>query len=155
MKKVLFAIVFAVSGMLSTNAQDISDNAIGIRFGGGDGLGGEISYQKALGSNNRLEIDLGLANEFTNFKATGLYQWVWNLENKFNWYAGLGGGIVSYEEAVTNNNKTGIYGAGVIGIEYNFSAPILLSIDYRPEIGIAGGLDGLNSDVALSVRYQF
>ncbi|PQJ79241.1 hypothetical protein [Polaribacter porphyrae] len=148
MKKILFTIGLSLTTLLSANAQDISDNAIGLRFGGGNGVGGEISYQKALGSNNRLEIDLGLANEFTNFKATGLYQWVWNLEEKFNWYTGFGGGIVSA-------NGTGIYGAGVIGIEYNFNAPVLISIDYRPEIGIAGGLDGLNSDVALSVRYQF
>lgn len=148
MKKILLVFISILCTSLSMNAQDISDNAIGIRFGGGNGVGGEISYQKALGSNNRLEIDLGLANEFTNFKATASYQWVWNLEDKFNWYAGVGGGIVSA-------NGTGVYGAGVIGIEYNFNAPILLSIDYRPEIGIAGGLDGLNSDVALSVRYQF
>ena len=108
----------------------------------------EISYQKALGSNNRLEIDLGLANDFTDFKATGLYQWVWNLEDRFNWYTGLGGGLVSA-------NKIGLYGAGVIGLEYNFNEPILLSIDYRPEIGIAGGLNGINSNVALALKYQF
>jgi len=148
MKKILLTFGLLVTTILSMHAQDISENAIGLRFGGGNGAGGEISYQKALGSNNRLEIDLGLANEFANFKATGLYQWVWNLEDKFNWYAGFGGGIVSASDL-------GIYGSGVIGIEYNFDAPILLSIDYRPEIGIAGGLDGLNSDVALSVRYQF
>lgn len=148
MKKVLFTIGLLLSTIVSMNAQDISDNAIGLRFSGGNGVGGEITYQKALGSNNRLEIDLGLANEFTDFKATGLYQWVWNLEEKFNWYAGFGGGLVSA-------NGTGIYGAGVIGIEYNFDAPVLLSIDYRPEVGIAGGLTGVNSDVALSVKYQF
>lgn len=148
MKKVLLVFGLLLSASFSINAQEISDNAIGIRFGGGNGLGGEISYQKALGSNNRLEIDLGLANDLNDFKATGLYQWVWTLENKFNWYAGFGGGIVSA-------GGTGIYGAGVVGIEYNFDAPVLLSIDYRPEVGIAGGLNGLNSDVALSVRYQF
>lgn len=148
MKKVFLFLSLVIVASFSVSAQEISDNAIGIRFGGGNGVGGEISYQKALGENNRLEIDLGLANEFTNFKATGLYQWVWNLEDKFNWYAGAGGGIVSA-------NGTGIYASGVVGIEYNFKAPILLSIDYRPEIGVAGGLDGLNSDVALSVRYQF
>ena len=137
-----------LGSIFTINAQEMSDNAIGLRFGGGNGVGGEITYQKALGENNRLEIDLGLANEFTNFKATGLYQWVWNLEDKFNWYAGVGGGIVSA-------NGTGIYGSGVVGIEYNFDAPVLLSIDYRPEVGISGGLTGLNSDVALSVRYQF
>ena len=148
MKKLLLVFGLVLSSVYSMNAQNVSENAIGIRFGGGNGLGVEISYQKALGSNNRLEIDLGLANDLNDFKATGLYQWVWNLENKFNWYAGFGGGIVSAGD-------TGIYGAGVVGIEYNFDAPVLLSIDYRPEIGISGGLSGLNSDVALSVRYQF
>jgi hypothetical protein len=147
MKKTLLTISLFL-GVVSLNAQDISDHAIGLRLGGGDGTGGEISYQKYLGGNNRLEIDLGLANEFTNFKATGLYQWVWTLEEQFNWYAGFGGGIVSA-------NGTGIYAAGVIGLEYDFNAPILLSIDYRPEVGVAGGLDGLNSNLSLSVRYQF
>lgn len=148
MKKILLSLGLIIAGIFSANAQDISENAIGLRFSGGNGVGGEITYQRALGENNRLEIDLGLANEFTNFKATGLYQWVWNLEDKFNWYAGAGGGIVSA-------GGTGIYAAGVVGIEYDFDAPILLSVDYRPEIGISGGLSGLNSDVALSVKYQF
>ncbi|MCH3881852.1 MULTISPECIES: porin family protein [Tenacibaculum] len=148
MKKILLSLGLIIAGAFSVNAQDISENAIGLRFSGGNGVGGEITYQRALGENNRLEIDLGLANEFTNFKATGLYQWVWNLEDKFNWYTGAGGGIVSA-------GGTGIYAAGVVGIEYDFDAPILLSVDYRPEIGISGGLSGLNSDVALSVKYQF
>ena len=148
MKKIIVGLSLIIGSIYTTSAQQVADNAIGLRFGGGNGVGGEISYQKALGENNRLEVNLGLANEFTNFKATGLYEWVWNIEEQFNWYAGFGGGIVSA-------NGTGIYGAGVIGVEYDFNAPVLLSIDYRPEIGIAGGLDGLNSDIALSVRYQF
>ena len=148
MKKIVLGLSLLVGSIFTINAQEISDNAIGLRIGAGNGVGGEISYQKALGSNNRLEIDLGLANEFTNFKATGLYQWVWNLEDKFNWYAGAGGGLVSA-------SGTGIYAAGVVGIEYNFDEPILVSIDYRPEVGVAGGLNGLNSNVSLSVRYQF
>ena len=148
MKRIIVGLSLIIGSIYTTSAQQIADNAIGLRFGGGNGVGGEISYQKALGKNNRLEVNLGLANEFTNIKATGLYEWVWNIEEQFNWYAGFGGGIVSA-------NGTGIYGAGVIGVEYDFNAPVLLSIDYRPEIGIAGGLDGLNSDIALSVRYQF
>jgi len=148
MKKVVFIFGLLLAATFTLSAQDIADNAIGLRLSDGSGAGGEISYQKALGSNNRLEIDLGLANEFADFKATGLYQWVWSLEEQFNWYAGFGGGIVSASE-------TGIYGAGIIGIEYNFSAPVLLSLDYRPEIGVAGGLDGLNSSFSLAVRYQF
>ena len=148
MKRIIVGLSLIIGSIYTTSAQQIADNAIGLRFGGGNGVGGEISYQKALGKNNRLEVNLGLANEFTNIKATGLYEWVWNIEEQFNWYTGFGGGIVSA-------NGTGIYGAGVIGVEYDFNAPVLLSIDYRPEIGIAGGLDGLNSDIALSVRYQF
>ena len=149
MKK-LCTLVFVLLGLMGfSQEQDIFDNAIGLRFGGaGEGAGGEISYQKSLENNNRLEIDLGLTNKFINFKATGLYQWVWTLEERFNWYAGAGGGLVSA-------GGTGIYAAGVIGIEYNFKVPILLSIDYRPEIGVAGGLNGLESDIALSVKYQF
>ena len=81
MKKILLTFGLLVTTILTINAQDISENAIGLRFGGGNGAGGEITYQKALGSNNRLEIDLGLANEFADFKATGLYQWVWSLED--------------------------------------------------------------------------
>ena len=148
MKKLVFIFCLFIGSIATANAQEISDNAIGLRFGGGNGLGGEISYQKSLGSNNRLEIDLGLANGLTDFKATGLYEWIWTLEDKFNWYAGAGGGIVSA-------GGTGLYAAGVIGIEYNFNSPVFLSLDYRPEIGISGGLSGLSSDVALSVRYQF
>jgi len=148
MKKIIFAFSLFVGSLCTINAQEMSKNAIGLRFGGGSGIGGEISYQKSMGAKNRLEIDLGLANEFTNFKATGLYEWIWTLEDRFNWYAGVGGGIISA-------GATGIYAAGVVGIEYNFKAPVLLSLDYRPEIGISGGLSGLNSNVALSVRYQF
>ncbi|AUC20773.1 hypothetical protein BTO15_00985 [Polaribacter sejongensis] len=148
MKKTLLIIGLLVAGAFSVNAQSISENAIGLRFSGGNGVGGEISYQRGLGDNNRLEVDLGLANEFSDFKATGLYQWVWNLEDRFNWYAGVGGGLVSASGA-------SIFGAGVVGIEYDFNAPILLSLDYRPEVGISGNLSGVNSDISLAVRYQF
>jgi len=134
---------------LTFTAQEIAKNALGVRFGGSNnGSGGEISYQAAMGENNRLEIDLGLANKFNDFKITGLYQWVWSLENRFNWYAGFGAGLVSA-------NETGVFAAGVVGIEYNFDAPILISLDYRPEVGLSGGLNGLGSDFALALRYQF
>lgn len=130
-------------------SQKISENAIGLRFGGGNGVGGEISYQKKMGEKNRLEVDLGLANAFNNFKATATYQWVWNLEDEFNWYAGFGAGLVSAA-------GTGVYASGVIGAEYIFKeAPVLISLDYRPEVGVAGGLSGLSSDLALGVRYLF
>ncbi|MFT7331789.1 MAG: hypothetical protein ACI848_001873, partial [Roseivirga sp.] len=48
MKKTLLIIGLLISGIFTTNAQDISDNAIGIRFGDNGGFGGEISYQRKL-----------------------------------------------------------------------------------------------------------
>ena len=62
-------------------AQDISENAIGLRLGDSDGFGAEVSYQRALGSNNRLELDLGLRSgkHYDGFKLAGIYQWVWSL----------------------------------------------------------------------------
>jgi hypothetical protein len=54
-----------------------------------------------------------------------------------------------------DSEYSSLFGAGVIGIEYNFNAPILISIDYRPEVGITGNYDGLGSSFALAVRYQF
>lgn len=147
MKKVLLTFALLLTTILTINAQEISDNAIGLRLNGGDGLGAGISYQKKMTENNRLEINLGLRDEFSSFKGIGLYEWVWNLEEKFNWYAGFGAGF--------DSGYAALFAAGVIGIEYNFNAPILISLDYRPEIGITGNYDGLGSSVAISVRYQF
>ena len=93
MKKVLLAFCFILAATFSSNAQEISENAIGLRFSGGKGLGASISYQNKISDSNRLEVNLGLRDEFSSFKGTGLYQWVWNLEDKFNWYAGFGAGF--------------------------------------------------------------
>jgi hypothetical protein len=159
MKKVLLLVGFIVSSVVSINAQDISENAIGLRLGSDDGFGGEISYQRALGGNNRLEIDLGIrnSNDYDGFKATGLYQWLWNIEGGFNWYAGVGGGLANYNG--NNNNdfsETFVFAAGDIGIEYNFpSTPILLSLDYRPEFGFGNRFNDFGNDVAFGIRYQF
>ncbi|GGG89947.1 hypothetical protein GCM10011416_03130 [Polaribacter pacificus] len=155
MKKTFLIIGLLFAATFTTNAQEIAENAIGLRLGGNNGFGGEISYQRKMSENNRLEIDLGIrnGNSSDSFKATGIYQWVWTLEDKFNWYAGAGGGIGSIKNA--GISETFIFATGDIGIEYNFDAPILISLDYRPEFGFSDAYDGLNSDLALSVRYQF
>jgi hypothetical protein len=143
------------------NAQEIADNAIGLRLGDSGGLGTEITYQRALGGNNRLEIDLGWRNgsDFNGFKVAGLYQWVWNIDGGFNWYAGTGAGLgmYDYDRPFENgdNSETFLFVAGNIGIEYDFDIPLLLSLDFRPEFGLGSRNDGLDSDIALSVRYQF
>ncbi|WNH10147.1 hypothetical protein [Thalassobellus suaedae] len=164
MKKLLLLSIALIGFAFTSSAQDIANNAIGLRLGDSDGFGAEISYQKALGENNRLELDLGIrsGNNFDGFKLAGLYQWVWVLEGNFNWYAGVGGGLASYSfDKVPDgidDSETFVFAAGDIGVEYNFNIPLQLSLDFRPEIGFGGdyyGNDDLDFDIALGIRYMF
>lgn len=147
MKKILIVFGLLVATIATTKAQGMAENALGLRFSSDDGFGADISYQRKLAPNNRLELNLGMRDTRTNFKAVGLYQWVCKLEDKFNWYMGVGGGF--------DSGSAALFGAGVAGIEYDFDAPILISLDFRPEVGITGNFGGLNSTFALSARYQF
>lgn len=157
MKKRMISLALLCMATFALNAQDISDHAIGIRFGDNSGLGTEISYQRKIKESNRLELNLGTRSDTTvgSFKLAGVYQWVWSIDNGFNWYAGFGGGIGSWRNKVADTNEVVLFAAGNIGIEYSFDFPLQLSIDYRPEFGFSDIYDGLNSDFALSARYQF
>jgi hypothetical protein len=152
-------------------AQSLSDNAIGLRLGDSDGLGAEISYQKALTNFNRLEFNLGFRDSraYDAFKIAGLYEWVMPLEGDFNWYYGVGGGFgsVSFESQVSDEDPNEIeeidgglfvFAAGNIGVEYNFDFPLVVSLDLRPELGLLGYSefsDSLDFDIGLGIRYQF
>lgn len=157
---IIFSLLFCVTHILS--GQNISDNSIGLRFGDNDGFGGELSYQKKLNENNRIEINLGYRNHknYDAFKLTGIYQWVCNIDENLNWYTGFGGGIGSwgYSKGIINVKDEGVFvnAVGNIGIEYKFKAPLMISLDFRPEIEILGDY-GRNPDldIALSLRYQF
>ncbi|GAA4270382.1 hypothetical protein [Hyunsoonleella aestuarii] len=164
MKKLFFLTVALIGFSFASNAQAIADNALGLRLGDSDGFGAEISYQRALGDNNRLEIDLGWrdGNNYDGFKIAGLYQWVFPLDQGFNWYVGAGGGLGSFDVNVPipgggnfSDNETFFFAAGDIGIEYDFDIPLLISLDFRPEIGFGDFNDDLDFDIALGLRYQF
>ena len=160
MKKLIFTTLGIFGSLLFINAQEISDNAIGLRLGDSDGLGTEITYQRKLGIDTRLEIDLGWrnGNGFDGFKVAGLHQWVWNIDGGFNWYAGVGGGLGIYDfDSPVNDNRseTFVFAAGNIGIEYDFDIPLLLSLDFRPEVGFGDINDDIDFDIAFSIRYQF
>lgn len=170
-KLILIAIAFFGFVALS-NAQDIADNAIGLRLGDSDGFGAEISYQRAIGGdNNRLEADLGVRNgkNYDGFKLVGLYQWVWNIDGGFNWYAGPGVGLAAYRYDTLRYNGNGVlvgdrdnytfaFLSGDIGIEYLFDIPLMVSLDFRPELGLGSSDyrdDNLDFDIGVGVRYQF
>lgn len=160
----LFVLLFLATA--TVGAQEISDNALGLRLGDSDGFGAEISYQRLLNRRDRrLEVDLGWrdSRHFSAVKLTGLYQWVRPIDGIFNWYYGAGGGLGSVDfDDVPGYDKDDdglfLFAAGDIGIECNFDFPLLLSLDFRPELGIIGynGFsDNFDFDIALGIRYQF
>jgi hypothetical protein len=150
MKKVLIVLLICFSAVSAMNAQD---KAIGLRLGGGTASGGEISFQKDLSSATRLEIDLGFVGnkDYDGVAITGIHQWVWDLSDLgqgFKWYAGIGGGLRTF-------NGLGLGLNGQLGIEYTFpEIPIQLSLDTRPG-WYFGGVDGFDGGAALGVRYKF
>lgn len=156
MKKLILLTICVFGLGFNSQAQSIANHALGLRLGDNDGFGTEISYQHGLSENNRLELDLGWRSHDNAdaFRLTGLYQWVWNIDGGFNWYAGAGGGIGAVDTDYTDSEFFALI-AGDIGIEYNFDIPLLLSLDFRPEIGFNDYYDDLDFDIALGVRYQF
>ncbi len=165
--KNIFLLASLVIGLsFSTQAQNISKNALGLRLGDNDGFGGELSYQRKLSDNNRLELDLGWrnSNNVDAVKLVGLYQWVWNIDGGFNWYAGVGGGLGTWSYDYKGNDyyydDSGSYAliAGDIGIEYNFDIPIQLSLDFRPEMYFNSDAfreNNFGPDIALGIRFRF
>lgn len=157
MKTIIISAALLIGLGFAAKAQEISKNAIGLRLGNNNGFGAEISYQRALSKNNRLEADFGWRNNdnVSAFKLTGIYQWIWEIDNNFNWYAGAGAGLGSW--SAPTNNGSFVYVAGNVGVEYNFEEiPLLISIDYRPEFGGNGYFENnYGSDIALGIRYKF
>ncbi|NER16516.1 hypothetical protein [Spongiivirga citrea] len=150
--------------MATASAQTISDNALGLRLGASNGFGTEISYQSAIGRLNRIEANLGWRDNrnFDAFRLTGIYQWMFdlNFEEGFQWFAGVGGGIGnvnfnSDSQFATDENEFFAFVAGDVGIEYNFSIPLVISLDLKPEIGFNEFNDGIEFDLGLGIRYQF
>lgn len=161
MKKTILFTTMLIGLTLSLQAQNISKNAIGLRIGDNDGFGGEISYQRKLSANNRLELDLGLRgnNNVNALKIAGLYQWIWNIDRGFNWYAGVGGGVGSWAyDNKDAKNQNFAFVAGDLGIEYDFDVPLQISLDIRPELYFNSNSYKTNNfgpDIALGIRYRF
>ncbi|HLA54987.1 MAG TPA: hypothetical protein VK623_02715 [Flavobacterium sp.] len=167
MKKVILSAAMVIALSFSAQAQEISKNALGLRLGDNDGFGGEISYQRGLSGNNRLEFDLGWrdSKHVDATKLVGLYQWVWNIDEGFNWYAGVGAGIGSWSYNGPGDpdpdGGTFLLAAGDLGIEYNFDFPLQLSLDLRPELYFGDNrsefddYDRFGPDIALGIRYKW
>lgn len=156
MKKILLTVVaiFAMSTMANAQIQDL-----GARIGGGQGYGAELSTMWGLGG-NRLELDLGWGNHdhHSNLSLTGVYQWTGDIGSGFSWYAGFGARVAMWSwENGYHNGDTDIALAlvGQAGIEYNFSFPLQLTLDIRPNFWLIPESSFHWGDIALGIRYRF
>ncbi len=167
MNKVYITLALILS-VLSSNmqAQEAATssnlNAIGIRIPGGfwgSGYGVEISYQRKMKANNRLELDFGTysVNKGRAIGLTGIYQWVRNLKGGLNWYYGPAAAL-KYINRNNNSDKFDIGIGGQIGLEYDFNfinAPLNASLDFRPVFLLGSGGTYNDFGFALGVRYTF
>ncbi len=140
--------------------QTPADQALGIRFGGGDGVSAEISFQTFIGGNNRLEFDLGFENDGYDdgFKFSLLYHWVGAIGSGFYWYVGAGGSLGGWDEDHNHGHDDiddGFFldADGQLGVEYYFPIPIQISLDLRPEFGLIN--DDFDMNFGLGLRYAF
>ena len=159
MKKVFLALVAVMAiGASTTFAQ----KAIGLRFGGnGTILGGEVTYQQAMGA-NRLEADFGYrgGENFSHLSVAGIYQWKGTIVGNFNWYAGPGAAVGFYMSDIANASGISLAIGGQGGVEYDFSGhgvPLNISIDARPMFNLVrpSHYNGLDFGACLSIRYLF
>lgn len=153
MKKIIIAIVAVFAMSTAANAQL---SGIGVRLGGGQGYGAELSTLWNFG--NRVEIDLGWnsGDNYTGFSLTGIYQWQGEIGSGFGWFAGVGARVAYWNWEVTDDSDIALGLAGQAGLEYQFSAiPIQLSLDIRPCFWLIPDTDFHWGDIALGIRYTF
>lgn len=156
MKKVLVLLVAVFALGMAANAQ----NALGVRFNGGDGYGAELSGMLGMGG-NRVEVDLGWGSSehHSSFSLTGVYQFTGEIRSGFGWYAGVGGQLTmrSWKDGYGNGNSDfALALVGQLGIEYKFNAiPIQLTLDWRPEFQLIPDTEFFPSCFAFGVRWCF
>ena len=149
MKKAFLILVAVIGFAFAANAQNL-----GVRLG----TDGEISYQQNLGANNRLEFDLGIGgfqywNDYHYLSVSGIYQWHWYIVDRFGWYVGPGAQI-SLVNTPNNGNYFNVSVGGQIGIDYEFSIPLQISLDARPMWNFLGSYSGFGWGACLGLRFM-
>ncbi|MCL2182540.1 MAG: hypothetical protein FWB85_03605 [Chitinispirillia bacterium] len=172
LKSVICAAAAVVVCFTASANAELHPQTIGLRFSGEAKLwGAELSYQKALGETNRLE--LGLLYGERDYKGCNgtiygiavAYQWHVPFENPagFAWYVGPAASAFTFICNWGNHNPRQNAGVGAqIGVDYDLqttnSIPMVISLDARPIISFLdmkdGGTDFLWG-ISAGVRYLF
>jgi hypothetical protein len=145
MKKFFMVLAAVVAMGFAANAQD---NALGLRFGGGNGYGAELSYQHNAGP-GFFEFDAGLFDKFVDL--TAIYDFNIAPIGPLNFYAGPGVFVATWPGE--NVLHAGL--VGQVGLEYTFNFPLQISLDWRPWFNFVDGFHGYYTGAALGLRYAF
>ncbi len=157
MKKKVLIFLLGLFMCFTTKSQ-IDPHAIGLRIGGGDNFGVEVSYQHGFSKKNRVELDLGFGgnDNYSRIGLAGIYHWAWNIGNEgLNWYVGPGAGLSINSGKNDHGDYVGLAIGGQIGLGFNFKIPLQLTLDTRPMWDFLADDDAFGWGLALGVRYRF
>lgn len=153
MKKIILIAALALGVAFAAAAQP---KAIGVRLG----YAAEISYQHNVNGADFVEANLGSLG-FWGLDVSSTYNFMiaqpaWTDRGEWGFYAGPGLALGFF-------HGTSIAVQGQVGLEYTFWFPLQLSVDLRPQIGLAAGNggarfyeEGLFGFVpTIGVRYRF
>jgi hypothetical protein len=169
-KAVFVAAAVLCVGVFSAGAEEMHPNTLGLRFGGGSLYGAELSYQKAMGDINRLELGCWWGYGYYSYSynynylgLTGFWHWRWEINELkgLGWYIGPGAQVAyrSWYSSYYGRRDGDVYAnaGGEIGLEYDYNQhgfPILASLDIRPMLSFTDGI-GMWFGGAISIRYTF
>lgn len=158
MKKAILIIAVLVSSAAVALAQPKS---IGGRLGN---YGVDVSYENYVSRGaDFLEFGLGLDNGFStsSFHVDGIYNFMiiqpnWTSVGTWGFYAGPGASVALWKNSDDENTVYAGF-VGNVGLEYTFSFPLQLSVDFRPRLMFGDG--GVRGDgpfsLGVGVRYAF
>jgi hypothetical protein len=151
MRTLFFCLIILVIGGLynSVSAQDYKV-AVGIRLStAAPTINNSFSVKYFIDETNAVE---GLASFGSRFGLGGLYErhQIVGVTPGFTWFYG-GGGYVGFE-----SGQTWFGPMGVVGLDYKFpTAPVNLSIDWKPELDIIPSINFVPDAFAVTVRFTF
>lgn len=175
MKKLFFVLLTIIS-VSQLQAQDIPDNAIGIRlsegFIGDEGFGPEITYQRrVLSDHNRIDVNLSFKSNsyISTYRSAAFLHWSYNIWDKLNWFAGPGAGFgyVDFKSRYLGfdnvwydrDGKFFPFIGADFGVDYRFDFPLQVAFSIRPTYDFHNldryNVDQVGASVGISARYVF
>jgi len=161
MKVLTLGLVLLAASSVSNRlqAQDYK-LAMGIRFSSASPtLNNAVSVKYFMNETNAVEGLISFGNN--RFGIGGLYEkhQLIGATPGFTWFYG-GGGYLGFENKTDANkvekHTTFLGPTGVVGIDYKFqSAPINLSLDWKPELDIIPAINFVPDAFALTARFTF